>query len=41
MPKKMHEKEHFSTIKISNLFPENQLQMEHHKLLMFPDYQPR
>jgi len=25
----------------TKLFPENQLQMEHYKLLMVPDYQPR
>jgi len=37
MPKKMPEKEHFGTLEISKLFLENQLQMEHSKLLMFPE----
>jgi hypothetical protein len=30
--------EHSGTFKNSKLFPKNQLQMEHSKLLMFPDY---
>jgi hypothetical protein len=36
----MPEKKHSGTFKISNFFPENQLLMEHPKLLIFPDYQP-
>jgi hypothetical protein len=34
----MPEKEHFGIYRKSKLFPEDQLQMEHSKLLMVPDY---
>jgi hypothetical protein len=33
----MPAKEHPGTLKKSKLFPENQLQMEHSTLLMFPE----
>jgi hypothetical protein len=33
----MPEKEHSATFENSKLFPDNQLQMEHSRLLMFPD----
>ena len=39
MPKNLPEKEPSGTYKNSKLFPENQQQMEHHKLLMVPDHQ--
>jgi len=35
--KKMHVKEHSGTFENSKLFPENQLQMELSRLLMFPE----
>jgi hypothetical protein len=34
----MPEKEHCGTFENPKLFPENQQQMEHSKLLMVPDY---
>jgi hypothetical protein len=34
----MPEKEHFGTFKNLKFLPENQLQMEHPKLLILPDY---
>jgi hypothetical protein len=38
MPKKLPEMEHPGTFKNSKLFPKNQLQMQHSKLLMFPEH---
>jgi hypothetical protein len=35
--KNMPEKEHFGIYKKSKLFPKDQLQMEHYKLLMVPE----
>jgi hypothetical protein len=37
IPKNLPEKEPSGTYKNSKLFPENQQQMEHYKLLMVPD----
>ena len=37
MPKKRARKEHIGTLKKPKLFPKNQLQMQHSKLLMVPE----
>ena len=41
MPKNLPEKEQSGTFENSKLFPDNQLQKEHSRLLMFPDHQSR
>ena len=41
MPKKLARKGAFWDLYEINFFPENQVQMQHSKILMFPENQPR